>query len=148
MKDYAFLEEVLDEMKALDGDLYSLGKNKRLADSVGTWQLQKFRRELSALWAGIIQQARKPDPLRDGVLVRLKDLRKFTTRFGRGPHHAALYLGADDEFRVVLYLGDDGELHFRNSAMDFKWVFDGKSIQPALKIAVGKEKPHEKGRSR
>ncbi len=124
MKDYAFLEEVLDEMKALDDDLYSLGKNRRLANSIDMEQLRKTRRELFTLWAEIPQQARKPDPLRDGVLVRLKDLRKFTARFGTGPHHAVLYLGDDDEFRVVIYLGDDGELHFRNSTTNVKGVFD------------------------
>jgi len=132
MKDYASLEEVLDEMKALDGDLYSLGKNRRLANSIDMEQLRKTRRELFTLWAGIIQQTRKLDPLRDGVLVRLKDLRKFTARFGMGPHHTVLYyLSYDNKFRAVLYLGNDGELHFRNSVTDFKWVFDGKSIQPA-----------------
>ena len=117
MKDYAFLEEVLDEMKALDGDLYSLGKNRRLANSIDMEQLRKTRRGLFTLWAGIIQQTRKPDPFRDGVLVRLKDLRKFTARFGMGPHHA------------VLYLSYDGELHFRNSVTDFKWVFDGSDFR-------------------
>lgn len=71
MNDNAFAEEVLDEIRTLDADLYSLGKNKRLADSIGMRQLQKTRTQFSTLAYNMLiepeSSSRFANPTRSGM---------------------------------------------------------------------------------